>query len=37
VELANIAASEVCRHPGVQPINKELLIKRYNEVYGSKI
>lgn len=36
-ELANIAASEVCRWPGVKPITKELLIKRYNEVYGSKI
>lgn len=35
IELANIAASEVCRHPGVKPINKELLIKRFNEVYGS--
>lgn len=31
-ELANIAGSEVCRHPGVFPITKELLIKRYNEV-----
>lgn len=32
-EIANIAASEVCMHPGVQPITKELLIKRFNEVY----
>lgn len=30
--VANIAASEVCRYPGVFPINKELLIKRFNEV-----
>jgi rfaE bifunctional protein kinase chain/domain len=36
-ELANIAGSEVCRHPGVKPIDKELLIKRYTEIYGSKI
>ena len=33
IDLANIAASEVCRHPGVMPINKELLTKRFNEVY----
>lgn len=31
-ELANIAASEVCRHPGVAPITKELLIKRFKEL-----
>lgn len=31
--LANIAASEVCRHPGVIAISKELLIKRFNEVH----
>lgn len=31
-ELANIAASEVCQHPGVVAINKEALIKRFNEV-----
>ncbi len=31
-ELANIAASEVCRHPGVYPITKEDLIRRFEEV-----
>lgn len=31
--LANIAASEVCRHPGVYPIHKHELIVRYNELY----
>ncbi len=31
-QLANIAASEVCRHPGVFPITKEDLIRRFNEV-----
>lgn len=31
-ELANIAASEVCRHPGVHSITKEELIRRFNEV-----
>lgn len=30
--IANIAASEVCRHPGVHAISKEELIKRFNEV-----
>lgn len=30
--LANIAGSAVCMHPGVTPITKELLIKRFNEV-----
>lgn len=29
-QLANIAASEVCKHPGVYPITKEDLIKRFN-------
>lgn len=33
-ELANIAASEVCRWPGVKAINKEDLMKRYKEVHG---
>lgn len=34
-EIANVAASEVCRHPGVYPITKEDLIKRCKEVgYG---
>lgn len=32
--LANIAASEVCRHPGVYAINKPALLKRYAEVYA---
>jgi D-beta-D-heptose 7-phosphate kinase/D-beta-D-heptose 1-phosphate adenosyltransferase len=30
--LANIAASEVCRHPGVHAISKEELINRWKEV-----
>jgi rfaE bifunctional protein kinase chain/domain len=30
--LANIAAAEVCTHPGVHAISKEELIKRYNEL-----
>jgi rfaE bifunctional protein kinase chain/domain len=34
--LANIAASEVCKHAGVFPINKQDLIKRFNEVYNGK-
>lgn len=32
--LANIAASEVCKHPGVYAIQKEDLIRRYNEVHS---
>lgn len=31
--LANIAASEVCRHPGVHAIQKHELIARYHELY----
>jgi rfaE bifunctional protein kinase chain/domain len=31
-DLANIAASEVCRHPGVYPITKDDLVRRFNEV-----
>lgn len=31
-EMANIAASEVCKHPGVFAITKEHLIRRFNEV-----
>jgi rfaE bifunctional protein kinase chain/domain len=30
--LANIAASEVCRHPGVYSITKDDLIRRFNEL-----
>lgn len=33
VELANLAASEVCRHPGVFAITKETLIKRFDELH----
>lgn len=29
-ELANIAAAEVCRHPGVHPISRQELINRYD-------
>ena len=32
-EVANVAAAEVCRHPGVYPIHKHDLIIRYNEIY----
>lgn len=32
IDLANIAASEVCQHFGVVPITKETLIRRFNEV-----
>lgn len=31
-ELANVAASEVCRHPGVVSITREALMRRFNEV-----
>lgn len=31
-ELANIAAAEVCSHPGVYPITKEDLVRMFNEV-----
>jgi D-beta-D-heptose 7-phosphate kinase/D-beta-D-heptose 1-phosphate adenosyltransferase len=32
ISLANIAASESCKFPGVFPVTKELLIKRFNEI-----
>jgi len=35
-KLANIAASEVCQHPGVYPITKEDLIRRFEEVNNGK-
>lgn len=34
-EVANIAAAEVCRHPGVFTIKRNDLINRYNELHSN--